>query len=136
MILNLIESRGKREILRCNHFEKWFWQARKNSITWLQWCLLPKLGSLRISESLLWIRKILEHLLTFKFRIMCIKGTAIPWLEFLGSWLSNKHEFSRKDTIKGIRTDLQIISAWTGGEKRNFKHSLKILCKKWGNWIT
>ena len=61
---------------------------------------------------------------------MCIKGTAILSLDFLGRLLSNKHEFSRKDTIKGIRTDLQIISAWTGGEKRNFKHSLKILCKK------
>ena len=121
MILNLIESRGKREILRYNYFKKRFWQARKNSIKWLQWCLLPKLGSLRISESLLWIRKILEHLLTFKFRIMCIKGTAIPWLEFLGSWLSNKHEFSKKDTIKGIRTDLQIISAWIGGEKKEFQ---------------
>ena len=106
MIFNLIESRGKREILRYNYFKKWFWQARKNSIKWLQWCLLPKLGSLRISESLPWIRKILEHLVTFK------------------------HEFSRKDAIKGIRTDLQIISAWIGGEKKEFQTFIEDLVQE------
>ena len=102
MILNLIESRGKREILRYNYFKKWFWQARKNSIKWLQWCLLPKLGSLRISESLPWIRKILEHLVTFKSRIMRIKGTAIPWLEFLGSLLSGKLMNSVEKTLSKV----------------------------------